>query len=127
MRNYSSLPITFSVSPTPTGDLHEESHTKNTYESHFAGVVRFIEYTLAFCLRPTSQSAVRTVPELGSLAREIGGERVTVVVFAKGTEDAHFIEAKPSFIKSLSECDAYVQVGLDLEIGWAPVFTARGA
>jgi ABC-type Zn uptake system ZnuABC Zn-binding protein ZnuA len=62
-----------------------------------------------------------TVPELGSLAREVGGDRVTVVTFAKGTEDAHFIEAKPSFIKSLSECDAYAQIGMDLEIGWAPV------
>ncbi len=62
-----------------------------------------------------------TVPELGSLSREIGGDRVNVVVFAKGTEDPHFVEAKPSFIKSLSLCDAYVQVGMELEIGWAPV------
>jgi ABC-type Zn uptake system ZnuABC Zn-binding protein ZnuA len=31
-----------------------------------------------------------TVPELGSLAREIGGDRIAVTVFAKGTEDAHF-------------------------------------
>jgi ABC-type Zn uptake system ZnuABC Zn-binding protein ZnuA len=62
-----------------------------------------------------------TVPELGSLAREIGGDKVNVVVFAKGTEDPHFLEAKPSFIKSLSECDAYIQIGMDLEIGWAPV------
>ena len=62
-----------------------------------------------------------TVPELGSLFREIGGEQVSVTVFAKGTEDAHFVEAKPSFIKALSECDVYGQVGMDLEIGWAPV------
>ena len=62
-----------------------------------------------------------TVPELGSLFREIGGDQVTVTVFAKGTEDAHFVEAKPSFIKALSECDVYGQVGMELEIGWAPV------
>ena len=62
-----------------------------------------------------------TTPELGSLAREIGGEHVTVVVFAKGTEDAHFVEAKPSFIKELSQVDVYVQAGMDLEVGWAPV------
>lgn len=62
-----------------------------------------------------------TVPELGSLAREIGGDQVNVTVFAKGTEDPHFVEAKPSFIKALSLCDAYVQVGMELEIGWAPV------
>jgi ABC-type Zn uptake system ZnuABC Zn-binding protein ZnuA len=63
---------------------------------------------------------VVTVPSLGSLVQAIGGDRVTVTVFAKGTEDAHFIEAKPSFIKALSQADVYVQVGLELEIGWAP-------
>ncbi len=62
-----------------------------------------------------------TVSDLGSLAREVGGEEILVTVFAKGTEDAHFIEAKPSFIKTLSQCDLYLQVGMDLEIGWAPV------
>jgi len=62
-----------------------------------------------------------TVSELGSLARAVGGEQVTVVVFAKGTEDAHFVEAKPSFIKELSQADVYIQAGMDLEMGWAPV------
>ncbi len=70
-----------------------------------------------------------TVPDLGSLAREVGGDQVSVTVFAKGTEDAHFIEAKPSFIKALSQCDLYIQIGMDLEIGWAPVLlqNARNA
>lgn len=62
-----------------------------------------------------------TVPDLGSLAREVGGDQVSVTVFAKSTEDAHFIEAKPSFIKTLSRCDLYIQTGMDLEVGWAPV------
>lgn len=61
-----------------------------------------------------------TVPELGSLAREVGGEQLAVTVFATGTEDAHFVVPKPSFITALSRCDAYVQIGLDLEVGWAP-------
>jgi ABC-type Zn uptake system ZnuABC Zn-binding protein ZnuA len=64
---------------------------------------------------------VATVPELGSLVHEIGGEHVAVTVLAKATEDPHFVEAKPSFIKSLSQADVYVQVGLEAEIGWAPV------
>ncbi|MGH7411907.1 MAG: metal ABC transporter substrate-binding protein, partial [Candidatus Methylomirabilis sp.] len=62
-----------------------------------------------------------TVPELGSLVREVGSDRVSVTVFAKGTEDPHFVEAKPSFIKALSQCDLYIQMGMDFEIGWAPV------
>jgi ABC-type Zn uptake system ZnuABC Zn-binding protein ZnuA len=62
-----------------------------------------------------------TVPELGSLVREIGGNQVSVVVFAKGTENPHFVEAKPSLIKELSQADLFVQMGMELETGWAPV------
>lgn len=70
-----------------------------------------------------------TVPELGSLAEEIGGTEVSITVFTKGTEDAHFTVPKPSFIKALNACNAYVQMGLELEIGWAPALlqNARNA
>ncbi len=61
-----------------------------------------------------------TVPELGSLVREIGGAQVEVTVFAKPTEDPHFVEARPSFVKQLSQADVFVQIGLELEVGWAP-------
>ena len=64
---------------------------------------------------------VATVPELGALARAVGGDQVSVTVLAKPTEDPHFLEAKPSSVKALSEADLYLQVGLDLEIGYAPV------
>lgn len=64
---------------------------------------------------------VATVPTLGALVREIGGPLVSVTVLAKPTEDPHFVEAKPSSVKALSEADLYVQVGLQLEIGYAPV------
>ncbi len=64
---------------------------------------------------------VATIPDLGALAGEIGGDQVTVSVLAKGTEDAHFVEAKPSFIKLLSQADVYLQVGMELELGYAPL------
>lgn len=70
-----------------------------------------------------------TIPDLGSLAAAVGGDRVTVTVFAKGPEDPHFVEAKPGFVKELSRTDLFVQVGMELEIGWAPVLlqNARNA
>jgi ABC-type Zn uptake system ZnuABC Zn-binding protein ZnuA len=64
---------------------------------------------------------VATTPDLGSLARAVGGDQVSVTVLAKPTEDPHFVEAKPSFVKALSDADLYVSNGLDLEIGYAPV------
>jgi zinc/manganese transport system substrate-binding protein len=66
-----------------------------------------------------------TVPDLGDLVRQVGGDEVTVTVFAKGPEDPHFVEAKPSFTKALSKADAYIQVGLELEAGWAPVLLGQ--
>ena len=70
-----------------------------------------------------------TVPELGNLAEEVGGAEVSVTVFTKGTEDAHFTVPKPSFVKALNACSAYVQMGLELEVGWAPALlqNARNA
>ncbi len=62
-----------------------------------------------------------TVPDLGNLAQEIGGDQVKITVFAKSQEDPHFIEAKPSFIKALSQADLFLQIGMELEIGYAPV------
>lgn len=62
-----------------------------------------------------------TVPDLGDLTREVGGNRVVVTVFAKGPEDPHFLEAKPGFIKTLSHADLLIEVGMDLETGWLPV------
>jgi len=74
--------------------------------------------------QPPSSNAllnvVATVPELGSLVRDIGGDHVAVTVFAKGTEDPHFVEAKPSFVKILSRADVFIQIGMGMEIGWAP-------
>jgi ABC-type Zn uptake system ZnuABC Zn-binding protein ZnuA len=70
-----------------------------------------------------------TVPELGSLVREVGGDQVAVEVFTKPTEDPHFTPTRPSLIKALNGCDLLVQVGMDLEIGWLPLLVknARNA
>ena len=61
-----------------------------------------------------------TVPDLGDLCRRVGGEHVDVTIFVKSADDPHALEARPSFIKAMSRADLYVQVGLELEIGWAP-------
>lgn len=62
-----------------------------------------------------------TTPDLGSLCAEIGGAAVDVMVFAKPGDDPHFIDAKPSFIRELNRADVFIQTGLELEIGWAPL------
>ncbi len=62
-----------------------------------------------------------TITDLGDIVSNIGGAAVSVTVFAKATEDPHFVEAKPGFIKSLSGADMLVISGMELETGWLPV------
>ncbi len=63
---------------------------------------------------------VATTPDLASVAREIGGDRVTVVALAKPTEDPHYVDAKPSHIVTLNRADALIEGGAELELGWLP-------
>jgi len=72
---------------------------------------------------------VATLPGLGDLVRQVGGDEVDVDLLVRGTEDPHFVEARPSFIRLLSRADLFVHTGLSLEIGWVPplVRNARNA
>jgi ABC-type Zn uptake system ZnuABC Zn-binding protein ZnuA len=63
---------------------------------------------------------VTTTQDLESITREVGGDKVSVESLAKGYQDPHFVEAKPSFILKLHSADLLVVVGRELEIGWLP-------
>jgi ABC-type Zn uptake system ZnuABC Zn-binding protein ZnuA len=63
---------------------------------------------------------VATTEDLASITREVGGDRVTVDAIARGYQDPHFVEAKPSFILKLHAADLLIAVGRELEIGWLP-------
>ena len=63
---------------------------------------------------------VTTTQDLESLTREVGGDKVTVESLAKGYQDPHFVEAKPSFILKLHAAELLILVGREMEIGWLP-------
>ena len=65
-------------------------------------------------------NVVTTTEDLGSIAREIGGDKVSVTALAKGYQDPHFVDPKPSFILAVSRADVLIVVGRELEIGWLP-------
>jgi zinc/manganese transport system substrate-binding protein len=65
-------------------------------------------------------NVIATTEDLASIAREVGGDRITVESLARGYQDPHFVEAKPSFILKLQKADLLVVVGRELEIGWLP-------
>jgi len=77
----------------------------------------------------TSQAKLNvltTTTNLKSLVEIIGGDNVNVESFCKGTQDPHYIEAKPSYTLKASKADLLVSIGLELEIGWLPLII-RGA
>ena len=73
--------------------------------------------------RPASAQVLRvvtTTADLGSLARDVGGDKVTVVALARGYQDPHFVDPKPSFILEVSRANLLIVIGRELEIGWLP-------
>ena len=75
----------------------------------------------AFAVAQSKLNVIATTEDLASIAAEVGGDHITVESIAKGYQDPHFVEAKPSFILKLQKADILILVGRELEIGWLPV------
>jgi zinc/manganese transport system substrate-binding protein len=65
-------------------------------------------------------NVVTSTEDMAALAQEVGGDKISVDPMAKGYQDPHFVEAKPSFLLKLRQADLLISVGLQLEIGWLP-------
>jgi zinc/manganese transport system substrate-binding protein len=63
---------------------------------------------------------VTSLQDLASIAQAVGGDRVETFALAKGYQDPHFVDAKPSFVLQLSRADLLIVAGLELEIGYLP-------
>jgi ABC-type Zn uptake system ZnuABC Zn-binding protein ZnuA len=76
-------------------------------------------------MTPSIQAASRlnvvtATQDLAAITAEIGGDHINVDSIAKGYQDPHFVEPKPSFLLKLMHADLLEVVGLELEIGWLP-------
>src|SRR5262245_10794983 len=81
----------------------------------------FVSLVTPFSVRAESKLNIMTATtDLAALAQEIGGDKVQVESVARGYQDPHFVEAKPSFLLKLRKADLLIVVGLELEIGWLP-------
>jgi zinc/manganese transport system substrate-binding protein len=70
-------------------------------------------------------NVVTSTTDMAALTQEVGGDKVNVDSIARGYQDPHFVEAKPSFLLRLRQADLLVVVGLQLEIGWLPPLIAQ--
>jgi ABC-type Zn uptake system ZnuABC Zn-binding protein ZnuA len=93
----------------------------------YAGLLAALMFRLLLCAAasPTAAEAkklnvVTSTTDMAALAQEVGGDKINVESIAKGYQDPHFVEAKPSFLLKLRQADLLISVGLQLEIGWLP-------
>jgi len=92
---------------------------------HSRGLLALAALIIAACAFPPASEAkklnvVTSTTDMAALAQEVGGDKITVEAIARGYQDPHFVEAKPSFLLKLKNADLLISVGLQLEIGWLP-------
>ena len=88
-------------------------------------LLRKLAFLLLFgSIAPASFAAplkiVTTTADLAAITREVGGDRVTITALARGYQDPHFVDPKPSFLSILRDADLLEVIGLELEISWLP-------
>jgi zinc/manganese transport system substrate-binding protein len=71
-------------------------------------------------------NVVATTSDIKAIVEVVGGNDVSVTSIAKGSQDPHYVEAKPSFMVKMRDADLVVANGLALEVGWLPTLL-RGA
>ena len=88
-------------------------------------VHRLVSFLAAMCvaapaLAQGKLNVMASTEDLAAICREVAGDRASVDSIARGYQDPHFVEAKPSFILKLQKADVLIVVGKELEIGWLP-------
>ena len=79
---------------------------------------------LAACISSIAHADLKvfaTVPEWGTLAETLGGDKVTVYTATTGLQDPHRIQARPSLIAKARSANLMVATGAELEAGWLSV------
>jgi ABC-type Zn uptake system ZnuABC Zn-binding protein ZnuA len=71
--------------------------------------------TLAFSLVAAPIRIVAALPDLGSIASYIGGDKVEVSAIAKASSNPHSVEVFPSYMAKVSRASVYLKCGLGLD------------
>jgi zinc/manganese transport system substrate-binding protein len=59
---------------------------------------------------------VTTSPDLGNIAKVIGGDKISVISLYKGNQDPHVIEPRPSMVIAVKNADLLIVIGMDLDM-----------
>src|ERR1700704_230864 len=102
-----------------------QNTTTHTRISRFSALAAAFLLVFVLAVSPAGRAESKlqimtATTDLAALAQEVGGDKVDVESIARGYQDPHFVEAKPSFLLKLRKADLLIVVGLELEIGWLP-------
>ncbi|WP_018878497.1 metal ABC transporter substrate-binding protein [Thioalkalivibrio sp. ALE28] len=103
-----------------------KTHTRSTRWLISIAALALTALVLAPAQAAAGLNVVATTSSLGALAREIGGDQAEVRVLAPPDRDAHYLDARPSFMAALRRADMLLELGAGLEEGWLPA-AQRGA
>lgn len=90
-----------------------------------SGLIAWLASAAAAPAAAAKLNVVGTTEDMAALAREVGGDHVNADAIARGYQDPHFVEPKPSFLLKLQKADLLVVVGRQLEIGWLPALMTQ--
>src|SRR5216117_1126260 len=91
-------------------------------------IMRILLAALCFAISSPALAALNILacePEWGALAKEIGGDKVTVYTATNALQDPHHVEARPSLIARARGADLVVATGAELEVGWLPLVSQQ--
>jgi len=69
---------------------------------------------------------IASIPELGAIAKAVGGDEVSVYSIAKPNQDYHSIEPRPSDVARISKADLIVRSGRSLDMWMDSLMNAAG-
>ena len=78
--------------------------------------ITFVIFTVQIAYTKSTIKIVTTLPFLKSIAQDIVQKKASVYSIARGIEDPHHVEVKPSDMLKLNRADMLVEVGMDLDL-----------
>lgn len=69
---------------------------------------------------------VTTLPVLADLARQVGGDHVSVQALGDPRQDPHYVQPRPTLMRKAHDADLFVEVGLQLELWGEKVVQGSG-
>jgi hypothetical protein len=85
-----------------------------TFKTRVAPMAALLAIVLG-CGSQTAQAdvnVVASIPELGAIAKELGGDKVSVYSVARPNSDYHAVEARPSDVARVGRAGLVIRTGL---------------